>query len=94
MNLPPALLRQPFRRSLFRLGALFAVLGGGLTPALAQSGTGTISGTVANAATRQFLTQAEVRIAGATQSTLTDRDGSFTLRDILSEGLPRPSREA
>ena len=82
MNTPLALRVQHPRRSLFRLGAMFVALISTIASALAQTSTGTISGTVANAATRLFLTQAEVRLAGTTQSTLTDRDGSFTLRDV------------
>lgn len=48
----------------------------------AQLVPGTITGTVANAGTRQFLTAAEVKIAGTNIATLTDRDGSFTLRNL------------
>ncbi|MDP3071052.1 MAG: TonB-dependent receptor [Opitutaceae bacterium] len=51
-------------------------------PAVFAASTGTITGTVANASTRQFLTSAEVRIAGTAQSVLTDRDGTFALRDL------------
>lgn len=48
----------------------------------ADTGTATINGTVANASTRLFLNAAEVRIAGTNQSALTDRDGSFALRNL------------
>jgi hypothetical protein len=82
MNTPMALRVQHPRHFLFRLGAIFVALISTLASVLAQTGTGSISGTVANAATHLFLTQAEVRIAGTNQSTLTDRDGSFTLRDV------------
>ncbi len=67
-----------------RLTAVFAAAGALVLalPAAAQPATGTITGTVANSNTRQFLASAEVRIAGTNQSALTDRDGSFTLRNV------------
>ena len=64
------------KRLLFRSLFLFATA----LSALAQ--TGTISGSVSNAGTRQFLTAAEVKIAGTATSTLTDRDGTFTLTNL------------
>lgn len=48
----------------------------------AQAGNASIAGAVSNAGTRQFLNEAEVRIAGTKTSTLTDRDGSFALRNL------------
>lgn len=50
--------------------------------ASAQPATGSITGTVANSATNQFLNRAEVKIAGTNQSVLTDRDGTFTLGNL------------
>ncbi len=73
--LPTALLR-----------AVAAVLSAALfllaAPLRAQAVTGAIAGTVANESTRQFLNNAEVRIANTNQSVLTDRDGTFTLRNL------------
>lgn len=63
--------------ALFALGIAFA-----LPRLAAQSGTAAITGTVANSSTRQFLTEAEVKIAGTNVSVLTNRDGTFTLRDL------------
>jgi iron complex outermembrane receptor protein len=54
-----------------------------LTPLSAQTGnTGAVTGTVANSGTNQFLANAEVRVAGTNQVVLTDRDGSFELRNL------------
>src|SRR6266536_2918550 len=53
-----------------------------LAPLRSQPATGSITGTVANSSTRQFLTSAEVKVAGTNLSALTDRDGTFTLRDL------------
>ena len=64
------------------LAAFAAALVAALPPAAAQAGTGSIAGTVANSATRQFLTDAEVKVAGTNISTLTDRDGTFTIRNL------------
>src|SRR4030095_15054383 len=46
------------------------------------SGSASITGTVANSAARQFLTDAEVKIAGTNIATLTDRDGTFAIRNV------------
>ena len=48
----------------------------------AQSTAATLTGTVANASTRQFLTAAEVKVVGTHLSVLTDRDGTFTLQNL------------
>ena len=62
---------------LLALATGFAAL---LSPLAAQTGgTGSITGTVANASTRLFLNEAEVRIAGTNTTVLTDRDGTFSL---------------
>ena len=62
---------------LLALATGFAAL---LSPLAAQtSGTGSITGTVANASTRLFLNEAEVRIAGTNTTVLTDRDGTFSI---------------
>lgn len=53
-----------------------------LTALAAAQSASTISGTVSNAATQQFLNAAEVRIVGTNHSTLTDRDGSFSLTGV------------
>lgn len=47
-----------------------------------SAGTATIVGAVANASTRQFLNEAEVKVDGTNLSVLTDRDGTFTLRGL------------
>ena len=76
--LPPARIAfRPFARALHAF--LAAALLSGQPLAAAQSGTGTITGTVANATTRQFLNAAEVRVADTATSVLTDRDGTFAL---------------
>src|SRR4051812_18225126 len=55
----------------------------GLPHLSAQSGgTATIVGVVSNAGTRQFLNEAEVRVEGTNLSTLTERDGTFSLRGL------------
>ena len=49
----------------------------------AQAGaTGTITGTIANAATRQFLNQAEVRVQNTDLATLTDSEGRYRLSGV------------
>jgi iron complex outermembrane recepter protein len=48
----------------------------------AQTTTGSIVGSVANASTRQFLNNAEVKIAGKNISVLTDRDGTFVIQNL------------
>lgn len=64
------------------LRLLFSVLL--LLPAilLAQSGGGTISGQVSNAATRSYLEGAVVEISGTARSTTTDREGRFELGGV------------
>lgn len=52
-------------------------------PLLAQtSGTGVVTGTVANATTRQFLRAVEVRVEGTNLLALSEADGSFRLFDV------------
>ena len=66
-----------------RLARLLAIVCTVASPLLnAQGGTGTITGTVANSSTRQFLASAEVRVAGTNLSALTDREGLFALRQL------------
>ena len=48
----------------------------------AQTGSAMIVGTVANSATRQFLTDAEVKILDTNIAVLTDRDGTFAIRNL------------
>ncbi|MBL9201678.1 MAG: DUF2012 domain-containing protein, partial [Opitutaceae bacterium] len=72
-------LATPPRLLAFAVAALLALA---VPAASFAASTGTISGTVANGSTRQFLASAEVRLAGTARSALTDRDGSFALRDL------------
>src|SRR5262245_43008333 len=65
-------------RSCCVLGALALSLTGRAEPAA----VGTISGTVRNAGTGEFLNGAEVRIVGADLVTTTQRDGRFTLSRV------------
>lgn len=67
--------RSPFRG----LAAVFALLFVVVTGALAQ---GTITGRISNATTGAILEGAEVSIPSLGRSTLTDRDGSFTLTGV------------
>ena len=46
------------------------------------TGGGAITGTVANSATRAFLDNAEVKVAGSNVSVLTDRDGSYRIANL------------
>ncbi len=63
--------------------SLLATLALGLAPRLhAQGSTGTITGTVANSSTRQFLSTAEIKVAGTNVAVLTDREGRFTLPNL------------
>ncbi|MBI4625724.1 MAG: carboxypeptidase-like regulatory domain-containing protein [Verrucomicrobia bacterium] len=74
----------PCRRSTLTtlLSALCFALAA-LTVATAQtSGAGTITGTVANEGTGQFLRNAEVRVAGGNLFALTESDGSFRLTSV------------
>lgn len=80
----PAQLVRPhsFRAlpALWRRLGLLALCVVATAPVLpAQTGTASITGRVANAATGQYLDRAEVRIDGTQRSVLTDRDGSYTL---------------
>ncbi len=77
MTLPYTALLRLLRTTLIVACSLTLVHRG-----MAQPATGTIAGTVANSNTRQFLASAEVRIAGTNNAALTDRDGSFTLRNV------------
>ncbi len=66
-----------------RVFALASSLAFSLKPAAAATAaSGSIAGTVANSSTRQFLTDAEVKIAGTNVSALTDRDGTFQLANL------------
>src|SRR6266700_1122120 len=53
-----------------------------LTPARAQSATGTLSGSVIDSSTGKFLEGAEVAVEGTGLRTTTEREGQFTLRDV------------
>ena len=66
---------------IFRLRLLLA-LALPLARLAAQSPTASLAGTVANAATRQFLNEAEVRVVGTTLVALSDRDGTYAFRDL------------
>ncbi len=68
--------------SLVRTCVLLCACAISAVTASAQNNTGSITGTVANSSTRQFLSTAEVRIVGTNQSALTDRDGTFALRNL------------
>jgi iron complex outermembrane recepter protein len=52
------------------------------SPLDAQVTAGAIAGTVANSSTRQFLSSAEIKINGTSQSVLTDREGGFILPNL------------
>ncbi len=75
---------KPRLLPLFRAARLLGALCISAVAGLAQAGNGSISGTVANSATRLFLTDAEVKIAGTNLAALTDRDGTFTLRGLAA----------
>ncbi|MEO6243811.1 MAG: TonB-dependent receptor [Opitutaceae bacterium] len=75
------LILAPHRR-LLRIVFLIVGVACQLRPAAAQTATGTIAGTVANANTRLFLTAAEVKLTGTNRSVLTDRDGTFALGEL------------
>ncbi len=82
-NHPALLLRYSRGIGSARL-ASFCLLGLALAfPRLAaQVNSAAIVGTVANSSTRQFLTDAEVKLVGANRTTLTERDGTFALRNL------------
>ncbi|MFM8620356.1 MAG: carboxypeptidase-like regulatory domain-containing protein, partial [Opitutaceae bacterium] len=65
------------RTTLPRLAALILLLA--LGPIRARAADAVLTGQVSNAATRAFLEGATVAIAGTAQSTVTDREGRFTL---------------
>lgn len=72
--------RQMLRRGVLLFGCL-ALLGS--TAAFGQAGgTGAVSGSVRNSGTDAFLEGAEVSLVGTALSTLTRRDGSFTLANV------------
>ncbi|MBI5691244.1 MAG: TonB-dependent receptor [Verrucomicrobia bacterium] len=82
MTTPQALFVSRIRslaRALFWAGLSVSLLPPG---SFAQEPTATLAGTVANASTRQFLTDAEVRIAGTSLVALTDRAGAFSLSGL------------
>ena len=54
------------------------------TPAAAQGAGATLTGTVANGGTGQFLTAAEVSLAGTSRTALTDREGRFRFPDLAA----------
>jgi iron complex outermembrane receptor protein len=69
-----------FARLFLIVGLTFAL---GLPRLAAQAkDTGMITGTVANASTRQFLNEAEVAVEGTSLAVLTERDGSYSLRGL------------
>ena len=51
-------------------------------PAQAQSTQGTVQGRVYNPSTKQYVRNAEVRLAGTNQVTYTENDGSFTFSNV------------
>ncbi len=57
-----------------------------LSPGWSQAGgaSGTVSGSVTNAATRAFLEGAQVALAGTLHQTLTGRDGAFEFSGVAS----------
>ena len=67
-----------FRRSVF----VFASLVLSLALEAQTGGAGTISGTVRNESTGDFLQGAEVRIAGTDRVATTQRDGSFAFAGV------------
>ncbi len=86
-SLPPCRFASPLSRALTGSATAFLALVLSVVlvvpRAVAQpAATATIVGAVANASTRQFLNEAEVKVDGTNQSTLTDRDGTFSLRGL------------
>jgi iron complex outermembrane recepter protein len=83
MKTTPGAAIGAFCRFLLKFAGLAVALAVIVVPRLAaQNATGGIAGVVANANTRQFLNEAEVKIAGTNTSVLTDREGTFTLRNL------------
>lgn len=78
--------QRPAPKHLFARIGLFLLIASGLASqqlvAQTPPNTATISGVVSNVSTQQFLTDAEVRVVGTKISALTDRDGSYTLRNL------------
>ena len=80
MPRPPHLGHDRFPRWLASgLAALLVALA---TPAHAQTNAGAITGSVLDSDTGKFLEGADVRIEGTSQSTATERQGTFMLRDV------------
>ena len=74
-----------FRRSLVaRLLAVVLATLAAATSAAAQGAGATLTGTVANGGTGQFLTSAEVSLAGTSRTTMTDREGRFRFPDLAA----------
>jgi iron complex outermembrane receptor protein len=86
MKLLPGSVVPFLRACTFRAPLLFvsASLGLGLPRLSAQTASAMIVGTVANSATRQFLTDAEVKIVDTNIAVLTDRDGTFAIRNLAA----------
>ncbi len=64
---------------------LASLLAAFLTPcALAQSATGTIQGRVYNPTSREYLGNAEVRLAGTDRVAFTENDGSFSFAGVAA----------
>lgn len=75
--------RYPRRVCASAFAALSCLIAALFAPALAaQPATGSITGTVSNGKTQQYLNEAEVKLVGTNQSVLTDRDGTYTLHDV------------
>jgi len=72
-------MKTPFLRRLVACGclALFSLVARAQTPA-----TGTVTGRVFNPATQEYVRNAEVRLEGTVQSTVTESDGSFEFRQV------------
>jgi len=76
---------QPKQSPPVKNRTLFALLAGWLaagTPAATAQGTGTISGSVSNIATGQFLEGAEVMLMPGGQTVLTARQGQFVIPNL------------
>src|SRR5580692_10511038 len=65
---------------LFLWGALSLLLG--LSSAWAQSGAGTVIGTVTDANSRLALSGVRVSVAGAPQTVFTDQQGNYSLANV------------
>ena len=75
MKISPPCIRSARLRFFTTFALAFAIV----SAAFAQS---TVTGSVSNAATRSFLTGAQVTLAGTTESAFTDRDGRFELTTV------------